>query len=286
MPVVVQPAATSANLGPGFDCLGLALKFRDRLTFDYADSFAVTVIGEGADDIACDESHLVLRSYRAGFAAVGAPAPTVSLVCENKIPHGRGMGSSSAAIVAGLIAAREFGADLSTTELLEIATGIEGHPDNVAPVILGGATIAWTENGRGRAVRLEPVESLPVTIAIPPFRLATEAARALLPNEVTMADAVHNLGRSALMVAALTTDPDLLFAATEDRLHQDARRSAYPQSWDLVQRLRAAGVPAAISGAGPSVIAFGPIAEAAPDWRIVSVPVAAHGVLVDTVNAK
>jgi len=277
MTVVVRAPATSANLGPGFDSLGLALEWRDQVTFELADEDRVTVSGEGAGEVPTGPEHLVLASFHRAFEHVGRTAPKVSLTCENVIPHGRGLGSSSAAIVAGLAGARALGADLDDAALLDLATRIEGHPDNVAPALLGGLTVAWTESA-GMAVRLEPAVSR-VNVVIPHQRLSTETARGLLPTSVPYADAVHAIGRAALAVAAFTGYPQHLLAATEDRLHQDYRKPAYPQSWDLVQDLRACGVPAAISGAGPSVIAFGP--AVAPDgWRVMELPVASHGVLV------
>ena len=277
MTVVVRAPATSANLGPGFDSLGLALELRDRVAFEFADEDRVTVSGEGAGEVPTGPEHLVLKSFRRAFEHVGRTAPTVALTCENVIPHGRGLGSSSAAIVAGLAGARALGADLDDAAVLDLATRIEGHPDNVAPALLGGLTVAWTES-TGMAVRLEPTVSR-VNVVIPHQRLSTETARGLLPTSVPYADAVHAIGRGALAVAAFTGYPQHLLAATEDRLHQDYRKPAYPQSWDLVQDLRACGVPAAISGAGPSVIAFGP--AVAPDgWRVMELPVALQGVLV------
>ena len=277
MTVVVRAPATSANLGPGFDSLGLALELRDRVAFEFADEDRVTVSGEGAGEVPTGPEHLVLKSFRRAFEHVGRTAPTVALTCENVIPHGRGLGSSSAAIVAGLAGARALGADLDDATLLDLATRIEGHPHDVAPALLGGLTVAWTES-TGMAVRLEPTVSR-VNVVIPHQRLSTETARGLLPTSVPYADAVHAIGRAALAVAAFTGYPQHLLAATEDRLHQDYRKPAYPQSWDLVQDLRACGVPAAISGAGPSVIAFGP--AVAPDgWRVIELPVALQGVLV------
>lgn len=277
MAVVVQPPATSANLGPGFDCLGLALELRDRVEFTPAAQDSVEVTGQGAGEVPTSADHLVLASFRRAFAECGKTAPTVALHCQNVIPHGRGLGSSSAAIVAGLAGARAFGADLDDEALLRIATDIEGHPDNVAPALLGGLTIAWD----GQAVRLEPLD-LAVTVLVPEQRLATHTARGLLPDTVPYADAVHAAGRSALVVAALTAFPEHLLAATQDRLHQDYRRPAYPESWDLVQELRQQGIPATISGAGPSVLVFARVGSRA-GWTALALPIATQGVRVDSV---
>ncbi len=284
MPVVVQAPATSANLGPGFDCLGLALELRDRVTFTPATSTSVTVAGEGEGEVSLGPEHLVLASFRAAFAHCDMPVPEVSVHCENHIPHGRGLGSSSAAIVTGLVAARAMGAAMDDDRLLAVATGIEGHPDNVAPALLGGLTVSWMHEGTGRAVRMEPAAGLEAVVAIPRQRLSTVTARTLLPETVPFRDAVHALGRSALAVAAFTSHPEHLLDATQDRIHQDYRKSAYPQSWDLVQQWRAAGVPAAISGAGPTVIAFDAGAQAPPGWRRIELRTAVQGATVSGVG--
>ncbi|MFN8183067.1 MAG: homoserine kinase [Candidatus Nanopelagicales bacterium] len=283
MPVVVEAPATSANLGPGFDCLGLALELRDRVTFTPAERTSVTVTGEGAGEVDLGPDHLVLAAFRASFAEVGLPAPEVAVHCENQIPHGRGLGSSSAAIVTGIVGARALGAELDDGQALALATRIEGHPDNVAPALLGGLTISWVQDGTGRAVRVEPAAALRAVVAIPQARLSTKSARMLLPETVPFRDAVHALGRAALAVAAFSGHPEHLLAATEDRLHQDYRRSAYPQSWDLVQQWRAAGVPAAISGAGPTVIAFGADSAVPAGWRREELPIAMAGVTVSDI---
>jgi len=281
--VVVEAPATSANLGPGFDCLGLALELRDRVSFEPAERTTVSVSGEGAGQIPLGPEHLILATVRRAFAECGRPVPELAVTCENRIPHGRGLGSSSAAIVTGLAGARALGAPLSDDDLLPLAALIEGHPDNVAPALLGGLTAAWVEAGVARAVRLQPAGELRACVAIPGERLSTSTARSLLPASVPFADAVHTVGRAALAVVAFTQRPDVLLAATEDRLHQDYRREAYPLSWELVQQLRSAGIPAAISGAGPSVIAFGAPIEAPDGWRRLDIGLATDGVRVSGV---
>lgn len=280
MKVVVEAPATSANLGPGYDCLGLALDVRDRVVFEKASSSSVTVTGEGAGEVGDGGDNLILRTFRRAFDEAGSTAPEVSVQCTNVIPHGRGLGSSSAAIITGLVAARAMGVTMTYEDVLTLATRIEGHPDNVAPALLGGLTIAWMQDGAGHAARLEPVERLKVTVAVPPERLSTESARGMLPGMVPFADATHAAGRAALAVAAFTANPDLLLQATEDRLHQDYRKQAYPQSWELVQQWRTAGIPAAISGAGPSVIAFAEVTDVPDGWRRLTPEVAAEGVRV------
>ena len=264
----VRSPATSANLGPGFDCLGLVLDLWDDYRAEVSEEPGVRVIsvGEGADALPADGAHLVARCLLAGLAAAGTQAPGLQLRCHNRIPHRRGLGSSSAAIVGGLMLARAFaGAEaLPDERIVALASSIEGHPDNVAAAALGGATIAWCdEDGTGHAVRIPVREGLAVTVLIPQSQTETEAARGLLPASVPYGSAVFNVSRTALLVHALAADPALLFTATADRLHQDFRAAAYPASLDAVHRLRAAGIPAAISGAGPTVLVFATAAAVA-----------------------
>jgi len=249
-------AATSANLGPGFDALGLALGLYDELEAEVVDGgLAVSVEGEGAETAARDESNLVARAVRVGLHAMGAQAPGLRLTCRNRIPHGRGLGSSAAAIVGGLrLASALHESRLGDDELVALATEVEGHPDNVAACALGGLTIAYLSGGRPRAVRLAVHPSLAPVVFVPSVSLSTQAARGLLPQEVPLRDAVANSARTALLVAAMTDRPDLLLDATDDRLHQEYRRPAMPDSIDLVERLRHAGHAAVVSGAGPSVL--------------------------------
>nr|WP_231134346.1 homoserine kinase [Motilibacter deserti] len=263
----MQVPATSANLGAGFDAFGLAVGLFDDLTFQAAQSgVQVEVEGEGVDDVPRDERHLVVRAMAAAFDAMGVRMPGVALACHNRIPHGRGLGSSSAAIVAGVLGARALVTDgerrLDDAAALDVAARLEGHPDNVAPCLLGGFTIAWQEDAGARAVRLEPAAGLAAVAYVPAEPVATEHARRLLPATVPHADAARNAGRAALLVHALTADPSLLLPATEDRLHQGYREPAMPRSAALVARLRADGVPAVISGAGPTVLALVPAADA------------------------
>jgi homoserine kinase len=259
--VRVRVPATTANLGPGYDSLGLALGLYDDVVVRVAETdLQIDIAGEGADTLPRDERHLLVRSMRAAFDLLGGQPRGLEVVCANRIPHGRGLGSSSAAIVAGLMAARAVtigGPErLDDAGLLALASELEGHPDNVAPCLLGGFTIAWTDEDRARAVRLDPAEGLVPVVFVPSQPVLTETARGLLPKQVPHADAAFNAARSALLVAAVTTDPKLLFAATEDRLHQDYRAPAMPASAALIGALRAEGVPAVVSGAGPTVLAL------------------------------
>jgi homoserine kinase len=260
-PVRVRVPATSANLGPGFDALGLALALYDDLSAEVVDGgVRVTVTGEGARELREGEDHLVVRAARATFEVLGAAPPGLVLECVNRIPQARGLGSSSAAIVAGVLLARELvagGRDaLDPAGVLRLAAELEGHPDNVAPCLLGGFTIAWREPDGARAVSLEPAPGVHPVLFVPDARGLTAAARAALPETVPHADAALNAGRAALLVHALTTAPALLLAATEDRLHQRYRAAGAPATFALVEALRAAGVAAVVSGAGPSVIAI------------------------------
>jgi homoserine kinase len=257
--VTVEVPASSANLGPGFDCFGLALDWRERIELVGLESgFVIEVSGEGAEEIPRDESHLIIRSALVGLADLGVRAPGLRLSGHHTIPHGRGLGSSSAAIVAGLMAATGLaGVELDRGWLLRHATAIEGHPDNVAAAIYGGFVLAY-EGPTGVTVaqgRVDP--AVGVAMLVPDFPVATAAARDLLPRTVPHAEAAANSGRAALLVHALATDPDRLHDATRDWLHQRYRQPAMPRSYELVTSLRAQGFAAVISGAGPAVLVLG-----------------------------
>jgi homoserine kinase len=255
--VHVRVPATSANLGPGFDALGLALtRFDDVYASVTAGGISIEIDGEGAELADAGEKHLVIQAMRAGFDryADGVQPAGIRLRCVNRIPHGRGLGSSAAAIVAGLLAAQALAE--AHGDPLPLATEIEGHPDNVAACLLGGLTIAWTAG----AVRLEPSPGISpvVCIAPPDVAVRTELARQALPAQVPHRDAAANAGRAALLIAAFTQadGTNYLLDATRDWLHQDYRRPAMPDTYDLVTALRQQGIPAVVSGAGPSVLAL------------------------------
>ncbi|MBD3946053.1 homoserine kinase [Nocardioides ganghwensis] len=261
-PVRVSVPATSANLGPGFDSLGLALSLRDELEAEVLpDGLVVDVAGAGADGVPRDESHLVVRAMRAAFDLMGEQPPGLRLSCRNVIPHARGLGSSSAAIVAGVVLARGLvagGQLLASDEaLFDLAADLEGHPDNVAPAFYGGFVISGREADRWYAVRAGVDPRITAVVFVPPDGVETAVARGLLPGVVPHADAAANAGRAALLVAAITGQPEHLLAATRDWLHQDQREPAMPRTLELVRALRADGVPAVVSGAGPTVLAFG-----------------------------
>ncbi|MTB89190.1 homoserine kinase [Aeromicrobium senzhongii] len=266
-PVTVRVPATSANLGPGFDSLGLALSWYDEVTAEVTESgLTFDIRGEGADEVPRDETHLLYRAMDAAFDLLGEHPAGVHLTCRNTIPHGRGLGSSAAAIVAGVVLARALvvgGADrLDDRTLFGLATDLEGHPDNVAPALFGGFTISWVDGAAAETLRLDV--DVDVTVFVPPEAVATSVARGLLPAEVPHADASFNAGRAALLVAALTGAPERLISATEDRLHQTYRADAMPESYKLLRRLRVEGVPAVVSGAGPTVLAF---AHGVQEWN-------------------
>ena len=299
-PVDVVVPASSANLGPGFDALALALTLTDKVRAQVTPSgLDVDVEGVGSGEVPRDESHLVVTAMRAAFDELGGQPSGLSLRCVNRLPHARGLGSSSAAIVAGIVAARAVVADgeerMSDDDALVLATRLEGHPDNVAAALFGGLTLAWSDADRPRAVRLTVSDDVRVVVFVPPAGLSTATARGLLPERVPHADAARSAGRAALLVAALAGRPELLLPATRDWLHQPYRETAMPASSRLVLRLRSAGVAAVISGAGPSVLAFearprppdarldGPTAAfsagqwAPPDWQVLHLGVDTTG---------
>jgi homoserine kinase len=220
----------------------------------------VSISGVGAGKLPEDESHLVVRAFREACAQLGWSPPGLRLVAHNAIPQGRGMGSSAAAVVAGVLGAWALCPEVDTIDddaVLALATALEGHPDNVAACLLGGATLSWTTPAGARAVRLDVHPDLRPVVLVPPGVLDTHVARELLPAAVPHADAAANAGRSALLVHALTRQPGLLLEATEDRLHQQQRAAAMPESIELIERLRDAGHAAVVSGAGPSVLVLG-----------------------------
>jgi homoserine kinase len=333
-PVEVRAPATSANLGPGFDSMGLALALHDLVTARVAGrGLEIEVSGEGSGTAADGERHLVIRAMRAAFDVLGSQPPGISLRCANAIPQGSGLGSSAAAIVSGLLAARALAgqalagralagralaastaagralagqeaagqapggqavaAALDDQALLRLAVALEGHPDNVSACLAGDLVIAWTAPSGPRFTRLATVPGLAPVLCVPRAVLATSVARQVLPAAVPHADAAANSARAALLIVALTSDPDLLMDATEDFLHQCYRAAAMPGTARLVSGLRAAGVPAVVSGAGPAVLALtaagrspGSDAVAAiaagldPSWQVMPLLVDTGGAVV------
>ncbi|GAB3385558.1 homoserine kinase [Humibacter soli] len=257
--MLVKVPATSANLGPGFDTLGLALALYDQLTVTVRDrpGATVEVHGVGEGEVPTDETNLVVRSIAHTFNAVDVPLPGLDLVAHNSIPHGRGLGSSGAAIVSGILAAKgllEGIVELTPQRLLTLATELEGHPDNVAPALFGGLTIAWMSGAGPQHKKLMVHRGVSPLVFVPEHVMSTALARSLQPTSVPHEDAVFNVSRSALLVAALVQSPELLLAATEDKLHQNYRAKAMPETDRLISALRDAGFPAVVSGAGPSIL--------------------------------
>lgn len=264
-------SASSANLGPGFDSIGLALSLCDEIVVETTDSgLAVTVEGQGADQVPLSPEHLVVRAVESGLRAVGVRAPGLVVRCRNAIPHSRGLGSSAAAVVGGLAAVNGLVAQsdrdpLSDDQLIQLSSEFEGHPDNAAAAVLGGAVVSWTDRGEGppryRAAPLRLHPDIHLFCAVPEERSLTAETRVLLPSRVSHEEARFNISRAALLVVALTERPDLLMAATEDVLHQPQRAPAMPASAEYLRLLRRHNVAATLSGAGPSLIALSTASE-------------------------
>lgn len=297
--VRIRVPGSTANLGPGFDSLGMALGLYDEIeveTFDTPGLF-VDVAGEGARHVPRDERHLVLRAMRLAFDLFGGSDPAAApaglrLRCTNAIPHSRGLGSSAAAAVAGVTAAAVLcgrDAALERDTLLQLSAGMEGHADNAAASLMGGFVVAWESSGAARRFHAEKLDVHPdvhPVAFVAGAESSTKTTRGLLPERVPLADAAFTGSRCALAVLAMTRRPDLLLDATEDRLHQPYRRTAYPSSLGLVEDLRRHGVPAAISGAGPTVLAL-TSDRSVPDtvdtdgFAVLPLPIDTRGVQVD-----
>ncbi|OZM73821.1 homoserine kinase [Amycolatopsis antarctica] len=286
---VTVPAST-ANLGPGFDTFGMALALYDLVEVEVTDAgLAVEVVDAGAgsvDEVPTDETHLVVKALRRTCEHLGVRPDGLRLRCHNRIPHARGLGSSAAAVVSGVAAGYALAGAEPDSAALQLAAEFEGHADNAAASLFGGFVLAWCTGGAFRAERLVPHPSIRPVLAVPRERSATAVTRGLLPAKVPHADAAFTAGRAALAVHAMTSRPELLLEATEDRLHQDYRASAYPASAALVGELRQHGVAAAISGAGPSVLALTtggvlPAEVAADGFEVVGIPVDLGGVRVE-----
>ena len=257
--------ASSANLGPGFDSFALALERRDRYIAQILDekNLDIDVVGEGSEEVPRDEKNLVVKAIHKGWEFLGLSKkeyPGLALRALNNLPHGRGLGSSASAIVGGLALSRSLvvgGTDrMSDNDLLRLATEMEGHPDNVAAALFGGAVLSWTGDEFADAIKLEVSPRITAVAFIPSNNVPTSKARKMLPDSIPHADAVRNSINTAILTQALTIRPDLLLTATEDFLHQSYREPAMPKSYALMKKLRAAGVPAFISGAGPTVLAL------------------------------
>ena len=265
----VSVAASSANLGPGFDSMGVALGRYDEIVVETtADGLVIEVEGEGAGEVSGGHDHLVVRAVHRGLAALGADAAGLIVRCRNTIPHSRGLGSSASAVVGGLAIANGLVAQadiqpLNSAQMIQLSGEFEGHPDNASASILGGAVVSWAEAAAGAdgtpgyfAAPLRLHRNVRLFSAVPDVRSSTAETRAVLPARVSHADARFNVSRAALLVLALTERPDLLMAGTEDVLHQPQRAASMPDSAQFLQFLRRNGVAAVLSGAGPSVLAL------------------------------
>jgi homoserine kinase len=264
MNIVISVPATSANLGPGFDSLGLALDLWNEIVILPASEFGVTVNGEGADRLASGKNNLIVRAAQRLADRAGRPLHPFAADCLNRIPLSSGLGSSSAAILAGMLAANALLENrFSRNEILNLASEMDGHPDNVAPALLGGLVVSTTENNHVIALQLPIGMDIHITIALPDFYLPTKQARAALPKKVLMKNAVHNISRTVLVVEAMRTgDMDLLGRVIHDRLHQPYRLRLIPGAASAMEAAKEAGAAAvALSGAGPGVIAFSSKAE-------------------------
>lgn len=257
--VRIKVPATVGNLGPGFDVLGMALDIYNTLAVEQSEKFRFDIFGEGAGELRGDQENLIYRSLSAAYWEVGKPVPPLHLTCHNEIPLRRGLGSSAAAVVAGLVSANLLlGKPLSQERLLSLAAQMEGHADNVAPALLGGCQIVVPENGRVTSLAVSLPLTLRAVLFIPDFTMSTAKARAILPTTVRREDAVYNLGRLALLVASLTSGKlNYLRLATQDRLHQPWRKTLFPAMEDIfAAALEGGALGVFLSGAGSSILAL------------------------------
>lgn len=259
----VKVPASSANLGPGFDTLGLAVGLYDHVTVEVIDSgLDVEVSGEGAGEVPLDERHLVVRAIREALKAADVTVRGLKVTCTNNIPQSRGLGSSASAAVAGVAAANGLaGNTLSDAQMVQLASTFEGHPDNAAASILGSAVVSWTNvpvDGKTApqyfAAPMSVHPDIKVTALVPDFHASTEAVRRVLPSDISHTDARFNVSRAAVMTVALRDDPSLLWEGTRDRMHQNYRAEVLPITAEWVNRLRNQGYPAFLSGAGPTIM--------------------------------
>lgn len=255
----VRVPGTSANLGPGFDSLGLAVTLHDTLSVTTLPTAELEfeLSGEGVEQLPRDATHLVVKTMDLAWARLGYARTGLRVVAENVLPHGRGLGSSASAIVAAIMAANALVAEEDRQDrawVMQLASELEGHPDNVAPAVFGAVAISWQEGGEYATAKLTPSDRVVPVVAIPNVELKTERARGMLPATVPHAEAAANSGRAALLMHALANAPEFLLAGTRDYLHQDYRSEAMPASSAMVAQLRAKGFAAFISGAGPTVM--------------------------------
>ena len=259
MPTIRIPCST-ANMGSGFDSIGMALSMYNEIQFEITDAGLEIDVGEEyGQKIATDERNLIYRSIQVGLKATGVPMPGLRIRQINRIPQTRGLGSSSACVVGGIIAANIIsGGALSTEDMISLAAEIEGHPDNILPTFVGGMTAGAIEDGRVKYVHIEPPRQLKCCVFIPDFPLSTKKARAVLPKQVSLHDAIYNVSRASLMVGAMTQGRlDLVRTALGDKLHQPYRKELIMGYDDIIEAAEKNGaLGCCLSGAGPTMIAF------------------------------
>lgn len=293
--VGIRVPASSANIGPGFDAMGLALEIHDEIIAMVTEDpgVLVEVEGEGSGEVPLDERHLVVQAMNAAFNFMSVKPAGFVIKCRNAIPHGRGLGSSAAAIIGGMVLARELVVNgrelLPDPQILNLALSMENHPDNLSASLYGGFTVSWLESeDSAGSVCVDVHPDVVPMVVIPPHALETTKARGVLPDLIPMSQAVHNLSRSALLVYAMSTNPDLLLPATEDALHQHHRAHIYPETTELIKAIRDKGISAVASGAGPAVLVLinknqtpdvNVLESVLPaDWTTVAVPIDREGV--------
>ncbi|MFC5848315.1 homoserine kinase [Deinococcus petrolearius] len=268
----VRAPASSANLGPGFDSLGLSVPLHTTLHVTPQDMTEVVPLGPELEGTPADESNYVYRAMRLAAKRAGRDLPPARVEIRTEVPLARGLGSSAAALVAGIVAGNELlGRPLDDETVLDVAAREEGHPDNVAPALFGGIVVATLDKLGTHYVRLDPPAHLGVTVLVPDFELSTSKARAVLPREYSRADAVHALSHAALLAAALSQGRlDLLRHAMQDYIHQVWRAPLVPGLSDILESAHRHGaLGAALSGAGPTVLCF-------HDTRGVTAPLHAY----------
>ena len=257
--VTVRVPATAANLGPGFDCLGMALNIYNTVTITRGHRFSIATSGEGKGALSSGKDNLVCEGIARLFVRAGQPVPALEINCYNEVPVARGLGSSTAAIVAGLVAANSLIGDvMSREELLQLGTEIEGHPDNLAPALFGGCQVVVMDDARLVLERIPVQRNWKFVLFIPDFEMSTKEARAVLPRQIAREDAVYNIGRVALLTSALITgQAGSLKVATQDRLHQPQRQALFPAMGDIFAAALSAGADGVfLSGSGSTIMAL------------------------------
>ncbi len=289
----VTVPATTANIGPGFDCLGAALTLYNHFTFSLADTLAISITGKEADRLSTGPDNLVYKSFAALYQHIGQPVPNVHIGIDLHVPLSRGLGSSSTAIVGGLVGANLLaGKPLNQEQLAALATEIEGHPDNVVPALLGGCRLAvHGENDTLTLCEISWHASIIPVVAIPDFALATADARRVLPDSYSLTDAIFNTAHLGLLLRALATgNGEWLKQALRDRIHQPYRKTLIP-NYDAIhtQAMENGAWGLVISGAGPTLLALTSQGASATiahtlgsPWAAAKIPYTVHQLAIDT----